>query len=212
MARVLARKGCTRVALVGAGAGGVEFLLSVERRLRHESCVPAFRSGGLSFMLSGRLDILPDFPAGFVHASAPSLPRGMRSSAPRHGVEAGRLPLDGQAPVEADEILWTTQAAPARWLGKTGLPLDEKGFLKVDDTLRVVGHDNVFAAGDTIAFAPRPCRSRECTPCVPVQCWRTISAARCPAGRCGHFDRSARRSIWSRPASAMRSAPAMAGG
>src|SRR5205807_1355965 len=34
--RVLARKGHTRLALVGAGAGGVELLLSVERRLRRE--------------------------------------------------------------------------------------------------------------------------------------------------------------------------------
>src|SRR5262249_8474669 len=35
-ARVLARKGRTRLVLVGAGAGGVELLLSVERRLRRE--------------------------------------------------------------------------------------------------------------------------------------------------------------------------------
>src|SRR5262247_792601 len=33
-ARVLARKGRARIALVGAGAGGVELLLSVEHRLR----------------------------------------------------------------------------------------------------------------------------------------------------------------------------------
>ena len=39
--------------------------------------------------------------------------------------------------------------------GKAGLPLDERGFLKVDDTLRVVGRDDLFAAGDTIAFATR---------------------------------------------------------
>src|SRR5437016_1703546 len=36
-ARVLQRRGRARVALVGAGAGGVELLLSVERRLRAET-------------------------------------------------------------------------------------------------------------------------------------------------------------------------------
>ncbi len=71
------------------------------------------------------------------------------------GVEAGRLVLDGRPPIEADEILWTTQAAPARWLAKAGLPVDPRGFLRVDATLRAAGHDDVFAAGDTIAFAPR---------------------------------------------------------
>ena len=49
----------------------------------------------------------------------------------------------------------TTQAAPARWLAQAGLPLDRAGFLRVDDTLRVAGHDDVFAAGDIIVFAPR---------------------------------------------------------
>ena len=70
MARVLARKGRTRLALVGAGAGGVELLLSVERRLapggraRRIRCrrtvvrpgvrrrrYPAELSGGVSFTL-----------------------------------------------------------------------------------------------------------------------------------------------------------------
>ena len=63
--------------------------------------------------------------------------------------------LDGHAPIDADEILWTTQAAPARWLGETGLPLDDNGFLRVDETLRVAGHDEIFAAGDTISFPTR---------------------------------------------------------
>jgi selenide,water dikinase len=35
------------------------------------------------------------------------------------------------------------------------LPLDQRGFLRVDDALRVVGQDEVFAAGDTIAFPGR---------------------------------------------------------
>jgi selenide,water dikinase len=70
-------------------------------------------------------------------------------------VEAGQLLFDDRAPVEADEILWVTQAAPAGWLAAAGLPLDEGGFLQVDQTLRAIGRDDVFAAGDVISFTPR---------------------------------------------------------
>src|SRR6266508_144950 len=156
-ARVLARRGRVRVALVGAGAGGVELLLSVEHRLRREVTHAGLDAKALSFVLvSDVADILPSFPAAFrsrFHAILAARGIAVVTGAPVTRVEAGRLVLDGHAPVEADEILWTTQAAPARWLAKSGLPLDERGFLKVDDTLRVAGE--VFAAGDTIAFATR---------------------------------------------------------
>lgn len=159
VARVRARKGRTRVALVGAGAGGVELLLSLERRLRREVTRAGLDAGGLSFVLiSGAPEILPNFPAAFqarFHSIFATRSIGVFTGAAVTRVEAGRLLLDGHAPIEAEEILWTTQAAPARWLAKSGLPLDQRGFLRVDDALRVVGHDEVFAAGDTIAFPGR---------------------------------------------------------
>jgi selenide,water dikinase len=158
-ARILAREGRTSVALVGAGAGGVELLLAVEHRLRQAVTGAGFDAGGLSFVLvSGDAEILPTFPAAFrsrFHAILAERGIAVITGAPVTAVEAGRLVLDGRAPVAADEILWTTQAAPARWLAMAGLPLDARGFLRVDQTLRVAGHDDVFAAGDTIAFSGR---------------------------------------------------------
>ena len=158
-ARVLARKGHTAVALVGAGAGGVELLLAVEHRLRQAVTRAGFDAGGLSFVLvSGVADILPGFPAAFrarFHAVLAARGIAVITGAPVTRVEAGRLMLAGYGPLAADEILWTTQAAPARWLAKAGLPLDARGFLRVDQTLRVVGREEVFAAGDTIAFSGR---------------------------------------------------------
>jgi selenide,water dikinase len=159
VARVLARKGRTRVALVGAGAGGVELLLSLEHRLRREVTRAGLDAGGLSFVLiSAAPEILPNFPAAFqarFRRIFAARGIGVFTGAAVTRVESGRLLLDGHAPIEAEEILWTTQAAPARWLAKSGLPLDQRGFLRVDDALRVVGHDDVFAAGDTIAFSGR---------------------------------------------------------
>jgi selenide, water dikinase len=158
-ARVLGRKGRTAVALVGAGAGGVELLLAVEHRLRQEVTRAGFDAGGLSFVLVSDVpDILPSFPAAFrarFHAILAARGIAVITSPPVTRVEAGRLMLAGYGPLAADEILWTTQAAPARWLAKAGLPLDARGFLRVDQTLRVVGHDDIFAAGDTIAFSGR---------------------------------------------------------
>jgi selenide,water dikinase len=158
-ARVLARGGNTRIALVGAGAGGVELLLSVERRLHSELARCGGNAGSMSYtIISDQPDILPDFPAGFrarfrtlLNARAITIITGARVTR----VERGRLLLDHHESVEADEILWTTQAAPPRWLAETGLSLDRSGFLKVDDRLRAIGHPNIFAAGDAIAFSER---------------------------------------------------------
>ncbi|MGE5779336.1 MAG: FAD-dependent oxidoreductase, partial [Hyphomicrobiales bacterium] len=137
-ARVLARKGRSAVALVGAGAGGVELLLSVEHRLRQAVRQAGFDAGGLSFVLISDVpNILPSFPAAFrarFHAILAARGIAVITRAPVTAVEAGRLMLAGYGPLAADEILWTTQAAPARWLAKAGLPLDDRGFLRVDET------------------------------------------------------------------------------
>src|SRR5216683_2920622 len=159
LARVLARRGRCRLALVGAGAGGVELLLSVERRLRREAARAGLDVSGLAFTLvSDTPEILPTFPTAFrARFRAILAARGIAvvTGARVTRVEAGRLVLAGRAPLEADEILWTTQAAPASWLAGTELALDAGGFLAVDDTLRVIGQTDVFAAGDSITFSPR---------------------------------------------------------
>ena len=157
--RVLDRKGNVRIALVGAGAGGVELLLSVEQRLRRELSDAGLPTSRLSFCLvADTADILPTFPIAFRERFQTILAErsiDIVTGAPVTRVEAGRLILDGHDALAADEILWTTQAAPAPWLATTGLPLDENGFLRVDETLRVRGHDDLFAAGDSIAFPAR---------------------------------------------------------
>jgi selenide,water dikinase len=156
--RVLDRKGQARIALVGAGAGGVELLLSVERRLRREVKLAGLDPGRLSFVLVSDAEILPTFPAAFRTGFRRVLAgRGISvvEGAAVACVEAGRLFLEGRTPVEAEEILWTTQARPAPWLAQTGLALDDKGFIAVDSMLRARGCEEVFAAGDTMAFPAR---------------------------------------------------------
>jgi selenide,water dikinase len=154
-ARVLA--GTSRhVLLVGAGAGGVELLLATEHRLRREVADPA----ALRFTLvAGSGGVLPGFPAALrARFSAVLAARGIAVEAGARvaAVEAGAIILSDGRRIAADEILWTTQAAPAAWLAETGLALDARGFLRVDAMLRATGREDVFAAGDTIAFDPAP--------------------------------------------------------
>ncbi|MFZ1884927.1 MAG: FAD-dependent oxidoreductase [Rhodoplanes sp.] len=159
LARTLAHKGRARVAVVGAGAGGVELILAVQHRLSREVAHAGLATNGLAFVLiSATADILPAFPSAFrARFRALLAERGVivATGAPIARVEAGRLLFDDGASIKADEILWATQAAPPSWLASSGLPLDQYGFLKVDETLRVVGRDDIFAAGDVISFAPR---------------------------------------------------------
>jgi selenide,water dikinase len=157
--RVIRRKGHARIAVVGAGAGGVELVLAVAHRLRREIASAGFESTGLRFVLvTDAADILPTFPQAFRAAFRRALAaRGIAvvAGAAVTRVGVGHLFLDAHAPVEADEILWTTQARPAPWLASTALALDQRGFLKVEPTLRATGCDGVFAAGDVIAFPSR---------------------------------------------------------
>ena len=150
-ARVLAGRS-TRIAMVGAGAGGVELLLAVHHRLRHDA--PA---ADLAFtLITGAGGLLPGFAASFRTRLAQALAtRGIEVEAgPATSVAPDSVTLANGRRIAADEVLWTTQAAPADWLSQTGLACDERGFLRIDAALRAIGRSDVFAAGDMTAFSP----------------------------------------------------------
>ena len=160
-ARVLAGQS-RRVLLVGGGAGGVELLLSVERRLRRDAAAAGIDVTSLSFALvSGAASLLPSFPPAFrARFSSVFAERGI---AVHVGARVSEVRADGvvvadargERVIAAEEVLWTTEASPATWLEDTGLELDN-GFIRVDAFLRAAGRDDVFAGGDTVAFGPRP--------------------------------------------------------
>ncbi len=142
----------TRIALVGGGAGGVELILAIEQRLREPG------GPNLSFTLvTGGTDILPGFPHVFRQRALRALANrriAVRCNAKVIAVAQGTLTFENGPHLEADEILWTTEASAPSWLANTGLTLDDRGFVTVDATLQA--QDGVFAAGDVISFRPRP--------------------------------------------------------
>jgi selenide,water dikinase len=142
--------------VVGGGAGGVELLLSLHRRLSRDVAAAGFDPSGLVFTLITSSDeLLPTFPPRMRHRFAELLhERGITVVAGGKAMEvrADAVLVDGNGPVALDEIFWTTRAAPAAWLADTGLALDAEGFIRVTETLQSVSHPDVFAAGDIAAI------------------------------------------------------------
>ncbi len=150
--RVLKAGGRAHVAVVGAGAGGVELMLALQHRLTREIATAGHPGGELKFSLfSATEEILPAFPAAMQQRFVRLLEdRGIavRTGCRIDAVEPDAVHVEGREWVPADEVFWTTEAEPARWLAETGLALDEKGFIRVTAALQSVSHPKVFAAGD----------------------------------------------------------------
>jgi selenide,water dikinase len=151
-ARVLEAKGRARIGVVGGGAGGVELLLSLHRRLTRDVAAAGFDPAGLAFTLITATDeLLPTFPTRMRRRFAEILRErgiGLVAGGRATEVRADAVLVEGNGPVALDEVFWTTRAAPAAWLAETGLALDDEGFIRVSETLQSVSHPDVFAAGD----------------------------------------------------------------
>ena len=158
-AQVLAKGGRAHIALVGAGAAGVELILAVAHRLRADVKNAGFETAGLSFcLITGGENILTQMPAAFQAAFERELgARGIqiRTKTRAISLEPGWLHVNQGSPIRADHVLWTTEAAAAEWLPTTGLALDARGFIQVGADLRALGQSHVFAVGDTADFTPR---------------------------------------------------------
>ncbi|PRW20680.1 water dikinase [Chlorella sorokiniana] len=151
-----------RVAVVGAGASGVEVACALQYRLQKERRAAGITSS-LTVSLVSRGPILQGLTPYARRAFLPLLKeRGIAVYEAAGGVKevqpAALVLGDGQT-VPFDECLWTTQASAASWLAETGLPVGKDGFLLVNDCLQSDGGPpNVFAAGDVASNArnPRP--------------------------------------------------------
>jgi len=145
-----------RVAVVGAGAAGIELTLSMHRAL----------------MKTGKTISAPEFHLfGSAPTVMPTHNRGVQRRFSRVLSERGvylhlgqrvsqvandRIELDDGTTYPVDEIVWATDAAPQHWLGDSGLEVDDHGFLTVQSTLRSTSHSDVFAAGDVASVVGYP--------------------------------------------------------
>ncbi|WP_152206611.1 selenide, water dikinase SelD [Marinobacter changyiensis] len=152
LTRIENHQGPMTVAVVGAGAGGVELTLAMQFRLRRELKARGGDPDQLSFhLLDAATTILPTHNQKVRAKFEECLKsRGvqMHLGFPVTEVEAGKLVTESGETLKADEILWVTRAGGPEWLQATGLALDDDGFIRVEDTLQTETDKNIFAAGD----------------------------------------------------------------
>ena len=138
--------GPLNIVVIGGGAGGVELALAIDHRLRAVA-----KGAQLQVTLATKDEIL----AGLAAAAR----RRMRAIFQRRGlrllekaatvrIERGAVQLENGQWLQADAVFVVTEASAAKWFAATGLPLDEGGFIAVDDTLRSTGDERIFAVGD----------------------------------------------------------------
>lgn len=141
--RWLEARDCVRkVAVVGAGAAGLELAMAV-----------AFRTAASVTLYSDRAA-----PAWRVARALWRNRVALRCNTAVTAVEPGPTVLAGGTREAFDLVIWAAGAAPLPWLRECGLATDAQGYVLVDEKLRSVSHPEVFAAGDcaTLRAAPHP--------------------------------------------------------
>jgi NADH:ubiquinone reductase (H+-translocating) len=141
---------------IGAGYAGVEAVgeLSdlVHDALRFYPRLHAVRQHWL--LADAATRILPEIPTTLGEYAASELRRrgvDIRVSTRLESVDAHSARLSDGTTLETETVVWTAGVRPSPLLAEFGLPLDERGRVRVDRTLRVVGLDHVFALGDCAA-------------------------------------------------------------
>lgn len=142
--RDLVEKGprAPRIAIAGAGAGGVELAMAMKFALDRRN------SGGSVVLYSGENVFSPPL-ARRIRRALDRLAIALRANTPVTGVEPGPAVLSPAGRERFDAVFWTAGAAPLPMLRESGLRTDARGYVLVDPSLRSVSHPDVFAAGDT---------------------------------------------------------------
>ncbi len=162
MQRVLQQKGDYQVVVVGAGAGGVEVTLSTQFHLCRLLRERSLDTDKLRYhLISENGSVLPTHNHSVQKRFTRVLSeRGVKVhlNCRASRVDATVVKLDSGTSLHADAVIWATHAAAPAWYEKSGLAVDERGFIKVNDSLQSVSHSDVFAAGDiaTVTGYPRP--------------------------------------------------------
>ncbi len=139
-----------RIAMVGAGAAGIELALSMQHAVETAAVK-------LDFTIVSAADTLPGNVGKRLFRILRE--RGIRllGNTMAQRIEAGKVILP-RGTLEADLVIVSTGAASAEWPRASGLRTDERGFILVSDKMQSLSHAEIFAAGDCASMSgfPRP--------------------------------------------------------
>ncbi|MCG7199658.1 selenide, water dikinase SelD [Marinobacter pelagius] len=160
LSRIENHDGPMTLAVVGAGAGGVELTLAMQFRLRKELAQRGKDPDQLHFHLFDAADRILSTHNDKVRSvfERKLSERGVKVhlGAPVSRVDSGLLVSESGETLQVDEVLWVTRAGGPAWLEETGLALDEGRFIRVRDTLQSETDDSIFAAGDIANVVNHP--------------------------------------------------------
>ena len=129
-----------RVAVIGAGAAGLELAMAMAQRLPTSSIT----------LISGLAPVAANYPLAVQQRVLQALKQRHITVLPEQavGLQAGEVLLANGARLVCDvPVIALGGQAPA-WLAGSGLARDEQGFIAVDACQRATGHPEVFAVGD----------------------------------------------------------------
>src|SRR4051794_36144558 len=132
---------------VGAGYAGVEALAELSDLVRDAlRYYPNLRHAPQRWVLvDAASKILPEIPHRLGEYAAQQLvKRGVeiRVETTLEGVEEHAATLSDGERIPTNTLVWTAGVRPTRALGHWGLPLDERGRIRVDELLRVEGQQD----------------------------------------------------------------------
>jgi selenide,water dikinase len=143
-----------RLVVVGGGAAGVELAFAFRARFARlvlrEASVLLIEAGPR--VLRG----YPDSAARRIEANARALAIDIRCGAGVAAADRDGLTLEDGARLPCDAFAWVAGAAGLPLFDGAGLERDERGFVKVRETLQAVGHDEIFATGDCASPVTAP--------------------------------------------------------
>ena len=142
----LGRSRPIHLAVVGAGAAGLELAMAAAHLLQGSSYPP----GGRVSLVTGGPPPAQNYPTGVRCRVVNALKRLQITVLPDAcvGMAAGEILLSGGARLACDAPLLAVGAQAPGWLAGSGLTLDDAGFVAVNSYQQSASHPNVFAAGD----------------------------------------------------------------
>jgi NADH dehydrogenase len=138
---------------VGAGYAGVEALAELHDLVRDAiRFYPSLRTEPQRWILvDAAPKILPEIPTRLGDYAATHLHKqdvDIRVATTLERLEADAATLSDGERIPTSTLVWTAGVRAHPALARLGLPLDERGRVRVDSTLRVEGLDDVWALGD----------------------------------------------------------------
>jgi NADH:ubiquinone reductase (H+-translocating) len=143
--------------VIGGGATGVEVASEIHT-LVHENLAPDYPNIDPHrvriILLEGLPNILPELDPALRKAARARMVNQrieVRTSAMAEEITENCVKLKGGSTIDTENVIWTAGNRPNLGIEAPGLPVDERTGIKVDEYLRVEGHDNVWAIGDCAA-------------------------------------------------------------